>query len=87
MIVTPCRCDSSADEWVVVIGGWNFAQFHDNSELFTVVELDNVLPNILLYIQEGYRHGFANSVALEAAGVAADSIVTHRVRYRTWLVI
>ena len=66
------------DEWVVVIGGWNFAQFHDNSELFTVAELDNILPDIPLYIQEGYRRGFANSTALETAGVTADSIVVGR---------
>lgn len=70
--------DLQEDEWVVVIGGWNFSQFHDNSELFTVVELDEVLPDVPLYIQEGYRRGFANSAALMAAGVTAESIVAGR---------
>ena len=60
-------------EWVVVIGGWNFAQFVDSGELFSVEELDTVSPDVPLYIQEGYRRGFANSKALEAAGVGSDT--------------
>ena len=62
-------------EWVVVIGGWNFAQFLDNGELFTTEELDTVLPDVPLYIQEGYRRGFVNSKALEAAGVGHDTVL------------
>ncbi len=61
-------------EWVVVVGGWNFAQFHDNSELFTVSELDAVAPDIPFYIQEGYRRGFANSAALTAAGISDETV-------------
>ena len=56
-------------EWVVVIGGWNFEQFLDDGAVFRLAELDEVVPDIPLYIQQGYRRGFANSKALEAAGV------------------
>ena len=60
-------------EWVVVVGGWNFAQFLDDGALFSVEELDRVLPDVPLYIQEGYRRGFVNSKALNAAGVGRDT--------------
>ena len=66
------------DEWVVVVGGWNFGQFHDNSELFTLAELDAVVPDIPFYIQEGYRRGFANSAALTAAGISNDTVFAGR---------
>lgn len=61
-------------EWVLVIGGWTFEQFLDDSNLFTVAELDRALPDRAVYIQEGYRRGFANSVALEAAGIDPQMI-------------
>ena len=65
-------------EWVVVIGGWTFTQFHDNNALFTVAELDEVSPDIPVYIQEGYRRGFANSAALRAAGVTRNTVYPGR---------
>jgi len=65
-------------EWVVVVGGWNFGQFHDNSELFTLAELDTVAPDIPFYVQEGYRRGFANSAALTAAGITGETVVAGR---------
>ena len=65
-------------EWVVVIGGWNFGQFHDNSEAFTLAELDAAAPDTPLYIQEGYRRGFANSAALAAAGVTRETVIPAR---------
>jgi predicted amidohydrolase YtcJ len=61
-------------EWVVVLGGWNFGQFHDNSEPFSLEELDGIARTIPIYIQEGYRRGFANSAALAAAGISADTV-------------
>jgi predicted amidohydrolase YtcJ len=67
-----------ASEWVVVIGGWNFAQFRDNQDLFSVVELDSIAPGRPIYIQEGYRRGFANSAALAAAGVSAATLFEGR---------
>jgi len=60
-------------EWVLVIGGWNFAQFEDNTEIFSREELDEVAPDTPIYIQEGYRRGFANSRALEVARAAAST--------------
>ena len=60
-------------EWVIVIGGWNFAQFGADNATFTLAELDRTLPDRPLYIQESYRRGFANSAALRAGGIAAGS--------------
>lgn len=60
-------------EWVLVLGGWIPAQFQDNSEIFSLAELDEVLPDRPLYIQEAYTRAFANSAALEAAGVTSDT--------------
>ncbi len=61
-------------EWVVVIGGWTFSQFHDNSEIFSLAELDSVARSVSIYIQQGYRRGFANSAALAAAGISAETV-------------
>ena len=57
------------NEWVIVLGGWNFAQFGADDAPFTLAELDGSVPDRPLYIQEGYRRGFANSAALGAAGI------------------
>ena len=61
-------------EWVVVIGGWNFSQFHDNGEVFSLAELDSIARTVPVYIQQGYRRGFANSAALAAAGISAATV-------------
>jgi len=60
-------------EWVMVFGGWIPAQFQDNSEIFTLAELDAVLPDTPVYIQEAYARVFVNSAALEAAGITSDT--------------
>jgi predicted amidohydrolase YtcJ len=60
-------------EWLMVMGGFIFDQFQDNSEIFTRAELDQVLPDRPLYIQEGYSRAFVNSAALEVAGVTKDT--------------
>jgi len=60
-------------EWVMVFGGWIPAQFQDNSEIFTLAELDAVLPDTPVYIQEAYARAFVNSAALEAAGITSDT--------------
>ncbi len=65
-------------DWVVVIGGWNFTQFHDDSSLFSVTELDEISPDVPVYIQEGYRRIFANSAALRAAGVSRNTVYPGR---------
>lgn len=61
----------SDGEWVLVIGGWIPAQFHDNSEVFTRAELDAVLPDTPLYIQEAYARTFVNSAALDEETIRA----------------
>lgn len=60
-------------EWVLVIGGWIHAQFVDNSATLSLEELDAAVGDRPLYIQEGYRRGFVNSAALEAAGIDEPS--------------
>jgi len=60
-------------EWVMVFGGWIPAQFQDNSDIFTLAELDAVLPDTPVYIQEAYARVFVNSAALEAAGITNDT--------------
>ena len=65
-------------EWVVVIGGWIYAQFQDNSELFTAQELSAAVPDTPVYIQEAYARGFVNTAALTAAGITAESEVNGR---------
>ena len=58
-------------EWVVVLGGWIPEQFTDSQSPFTRAELDTLLPENPVYIQQGYGRGFANSLALEQAGLLA----------------
>ena len=65
--------DLPEGEWVMVFGGWIPAQFQDNSEVFTLAELDAVLPDTPVYIQEAYARAFVNSAALEAAGITSDT--------------
>ena len=62
-------------EWVVVLGGWIFEQFSDDSTPFTRVELDAVLPDNPLYIQLGYSRGYVNSLALGATGIDAATVL------------
>tara|TARA_B110000483_G_C18206926_1_gene548308 strand:+ start:2876 stop:4546 length:1671 start_codon:yes stop_codon:yes gene_type:complete len=60
-------------EWLMVMGGFIFDQFQDNSEIFSREELDEVLADRPLYIQEGYGRAFVNSAALEAAGISNET--------------
>lgn len=60
-------------EWLLVMGGFIFDQFQDNSEVFSKEELDQVLPDRPLYIQEGYGRAFVNSAALEVAGISNET--------------
>lgn len=63
-----------AGEWTIVIGGWNFSQFADDSSDFTRGELDLLFPDAPVYIQQNYQRGFANSAALAAAGITANTV-------------
>jgi predicted amidohydrolase YtcJ len=65
--------DLPAGEWVVVLGGWIPEQFTDSQSPFTRAELDALLPGNPVYIQQGYGRGFANSLALEQAGLVAGA--------------
>lgn len=59
-------------EWVLVIGGFSFAQFGEPDQAFTLAELDAAVPDVPVYIQESYRRGFANSAAMAIAAQRAD---------------
>ena len=59
-------------EWLMVLGGFIFQQFQDDTTIFTRQELDEIAPDRPIYIQEGYSRAFANSAALAAAGVTKD---------------
>ena len=62
-------------EWVVVVGGFIFEQFHDNSEPFTAAELDALIPDRPVYIQNAYVEAFVNTLAMQEADITADSVV------------
>jgi predicted amidohydrolase YtcJ len=61
-------------EWLIVMGSFIFDQFQDNSDIFSVEELDEVLPDRPLYIQEAYGRAFVNSAALGAAGISNETV-------------
>ena len=61
-------------EWLMVMGGFIFEQFQDNSDIFSIEELDEVLPNRPLYIQEGYGRAFVNTAALSAVGILNEAM-------------
>ena len=60
-------------EWLMVFGGFNFDQFQEDTSTFSLQELDQIIPDRPLYIQEGYSRAFANSLALQAAGVSKET--------------
>ena len=61
-------------EWVVVVGGFIFEQFHDNSAPFTAAELDALIPDRPVYIQNAYVEAFVNTPAMQEAGITSDSV-------------
>lgn len=67
---------SAPGEWVLIIGGWNESQFTDDASLFTKDELDQAAPSNPVFAQVGFGQGLANSLALAAAGIDRDSVVT-----------
>ena len=60
-------------EWLMVMGGFILEQFQDDSSIFTLEELDALVPDRPLYIQEGYSRAFVNSAALEATGITKEN--------------
>ena len=44
------------------------------SDIFSIEELDEVLPNRPLYIQEGYGRAFVNTAALSAVGILNEAM-------------
>ena len=60
-------------EWVVVLGGWSEEQFTDEARGFTRKELDEIAPNNPLALQLFYFRVYANSPALKAMGIEANT--------------
>lgn len=65
--------DTPPGGWVLVLGGWTEDQFTDDKSGFTKAELDEVAPDNPVFAQVLFARGYANSKALEAAGITADT--------------
>jgi predicted amidohydrolase YtcJ len=65
--------ESKSGEWVVVLGGWSEEQFTDEPRGFTRQELDELAPNNPMALQLFYFRVYANSGALKAMGIDANT--------------
>src|SRR5712692_3050772 len=65
--------ESKPGEWVVVLGGWSEEQFTDEPRGFTRQELDAIAPNNPVALQLFYFRVYANSAALKAMGIDANT--------------
>ena len=65
--------ESKAGEWVVVLGGWSEEQFTDEPRGFTRQELDQLASNNPVALQLFYFRVYANSAALKAMGIDANT--------------
>ena len=65
--------ESKPGEWVVVLGGWSEEQFTDEPRGFTRQELDELAPNNPVALQLFYFRVYANSAALKAMGIDANT--------------
>ncbi len=64
--------------WIVVLGGWTEDQFTDQKGGFTREELDQAAPRNPVFMQVLFLRGYANSLALKAAGM--DGLPLERTR-------
>jgi predicted amidohydrolase YtcJ len=60
-------------QWILVLGGWSEDQFSDEKKGFTRAELDAAAPNNPVFAQVLFARAYANSKALDAAGIAKGS--------------
>ena len=70
-IATRARASRPGD-WVVVLGGWTEDQFTDEKAGFTREELDRAAPRNPVFLQVLFARGYANTLALRAAGMDAQ---------------
>lgn len=59
-------------KWITVMGGWTYDQFLDNSDPFSLQELDELAPDNPLFLMLGYSEGFANSKAFELSQLSSN---------------
>jgi predicted amidohydrolase YtcJ len=72
-IIRKKAAESPTGEWVLVLGGWTEDQFKDDKRGFTKAELDAAAPDNPVFAQVLFVRGYANSKALEAAGITAET--------------
>jgi predicted amidohydrolase YtcJ len=65
--------ESKPGEWVAVLGGWAEEQFTDEPRGFTRAELDAIAPNNPVALQLFYFRVYANTAALKAMGIDANT--------------
>jgi predicted amidohydrolase YtcJ len=65
--------ESKPGEWIAVLGGWAEEQFTDEPRGFTRQELDAIAPNNPVALQLFYFRVYANSAALKAMGIDANT--------------
>ena len=65
--------------WILVLGGWTEDQFTDAKGGFTREELDAAAPNNPVLAQVLFARGYANTLALRAAGLEKEDPVRTRV--------
>ncbi len=66
-------------EWVLVLGGWTEDQFTDRKGGFTREELDTAAPDNPVLAQVLFARGYANTLALKAAGLDGEDSKRSRV--------
>jgi predicted amidohydrolase YtcJ len=66
-------------EWVLVLGGWTEDQFVDGKGGFTREELDAAAPDNPVLAQVLFARGYANTLALKAAGLDREDPARLRV--------
>lgn len=59
-------------DWVLLLGGWTEDQFSDQKSGFTREELDAAAPHNPVFAQVLFARGYANTLALKAAGLERE---------------
>ena len=72
MVAAKARASSPGD-WVLSLGGWSEEQFTDEKRGFTKAELDAIAPRNPVVLQLIYNRIYANSAALQALKIGADT--------------
>lgn len=58
--------------WILTLGGWTEKQFGDDRRPFNRADLDLLAPDNPVFMQLGYGRGYANTPALQQAGIKIE---------------